>query len=115
MTTIVSIDNSDRYTWGGNCDGWHLLKADNLSVIQELVPPGGAEIKHYHTRAHQFFFVLAGQATLEIEGKRLTIGPHQGISVPPGIPHRLVNEGEKNLSFLVISSPKSHGDRVPVD
>ena len=112
---VVSKDNAEHYTWGGICDGWHLLKSAGLSVIQERVPPGGADVKHYHERAHQFFFVLSGEATLEIAGQKLTLSPQQGLSVPPKIPHRLFNESQQELSFIVISAPMSHGDRFLVD
>jgi hypothetical protein len=32
---IKSTENSEHYQWGNLCDGWHLLKSDTLSVIQE--------------------------------------------------------------------------------
>ena len=40
---ISGIDTAEHYTWGGVCDGWHLLKDPTLSVIQERVPPGAGE------------------------------------------------------------------------
>jgi mannose-6-phosphate isomerase-like protein (cupin superfamily) len=110
----IDIGNAEHYTWGGNCDGWHLLKSAGLSVIQERVPPGGAETAHYHRHAYQFFYVLAGTATLEIGDRRVTLQAGQGIPVPPNQPHRLVNEADADLSFLVVSAPMAHGDRVPV-
>ena len=111
---IVSRENAEHYTWGGVCDGWHLLKSSGLSVIQERVPPGGAEVKHYHEQAHQFFFVISGEATLEIQYKKIVLRPQQGVSVPPKVPHRLLNEAKQDLSFIVVSAPMSHGDRVLV-
>jgi mannose-6-phosphate isomerase-like protein (cupin superfamily) len=111
---IVSLENAEHYTWGDVCDGWHLLKTNALSVIQERVPPGAFEVKHYHEKAHQFFFVLSGEATLEFKDKKLVFGPQQGVSVPPNVPHRLLNKAKVDLSFIVVSSPKSHGDRVLV-
>lgn len=114
MKEIISKENAEHYQWADVCDGWHLLKSDNLSVIQERVPSGGAEVKHYHERSHQFFFILAGQATLEIEEKRFVLNAQQGISVPPKVPHCLLNEAHEDVIFLVISAPKSHGDRVLV-
>lgn len=114
LMEIVSSENAEHYTWGGVCDGWHLLKSSNLSVIQERVPPGGAEVNHYHEKAHQFFYILSGEATIEIKDKKFVLGSKEGISVPPNVPHRLLNEGSQDLSFIVISSPMSHGDRVLV-
>ena len=112
---IVSIENSEHYSWDKICDGWHLLKSPALSVIQERVPAGAAEARHYHEKAQQFFFVLSGEATMELEDKKFVLGPRQGIAVPPLAPHRLLNEGKEDLSFLVVSAPMSHGDRVLVD
>jgi mannose-6-phosphate isomerase-like protein (cupin superfamily) len=87
----ISRKNSEHYTWGGVCDGWHLLKSPGLSVIQERVPPGGTETRHYHRHAQQFFFILSGEAVMELENKEIVLGPQQGIAVPPGSPHRLLN------------------------
>jgi mannose-6-phosphate isomerase-like protein (cupin superfamily) len=110
----ISRENSEHYTWGGVCDGWHLLKSPALSVIQERVPPGGAETRHYHEHAQQFFFVLSGEAVMELKNKEIVLGPQQGLAVPPGSPHRLLNRGNMDLSFLVISAPTTHGDRITV-
>lgn len=111
---IVSLANAEHYTWGEVCDGWHLLKSGSLSVIEERVPPGGAEARHYHEQAHQFFYVLSGRATMELPEETMTIGPRQGIAVPPKTPHRLLNQGDQDLFFIVVSSPLSHQDRVLV-
>jgi mannose-6-phosphate isomerase-like protein (cupin superfamily) len=109
----IHIENAEHYTWGGCCDGWHLVRAPGLSVIQERVPPGGQEQRHAHAQARQFFFVLTGQAVLEVDGQAHVLGPHTGLEVPPGRPHQLRNETAGDLSFLVISQPPSHGDRAP--
>ncbi len=53
----VSKQNAEHYVWGGKCDGWHLVKKQNLSIIHERMPPHTKEVRHYHTKAHQFFFV----------------------------------------------------------
>lgn len=111
----VNTKNSEHYNWGNNCNGWHLLKSDNLSVIQEKVPPGGFEVKHYHNFSHQFFYVLKGTATIEIEGEIFSLNTFEGIEVKPGQSHHLRNESNIDLEFIVVSSPKSHGDRVNVE
>ena len=55
-----NTSNAEHYKWGESSDGWHLLKSDNLSVIEENVPPCEKEIRHVHVRAQQFFYVLEG-------------------------------------------------------
>jgi mannose-6-phosphate isomerase-like protein (cupin superfamily) len=109
---ITSIENGEHYVWGDNCDGWHLAKSENLSVIQERVPFGSSEVRHLHNKAEQFFYILSGIATLEVNGVTHTVYPNKGFHVPAGIAHTLSNKHEHNLEFLVISTPPSHGDRV---
>lgn len=109
---IISIQNAEHYEWGNGCDGWHLVKSSQLSVIQERVPPGSFEVRHFHEKAHQFFFVLFGQAVLEVNGQKHVLNPHEGIEVPPHTPHQLFNNSSEDVIFLVISQPPGHGDRI---
>lgn len=117
MTVPAPVDTgiAPHYTWGDACDGWHLLAGDDLSVIEEAMPPGTAERRHWHTRARQFFYVLEGVALLEIDGTSHALRAGQGLHVPPGAPHQIRNASPSGLRFLVVSAPKSHGDRVDAD
>ncbi len=108
----VSISNSEHYNWGDGCDGWHLVKTPTLSVIQERVPSGCKEVRHYHQKSEQFFFVLSGIASLEVDGQENMLEAEQGIHIEAGVPHQLRNDQQFELIFLVISVPPSHGDRV---
>jgi mannose-6-phosphate isomerase-like protein (cupin superfamily) len=109
---VSGIDTAEHYTWGGVCDGWHLLKDPTLSVIRERVPPGAGEAAHFHVRARQFFYVLSGTATMEFEHEAVTFAAGQGLHVPPGTRHRFVNRSDAEVVFLVISSPTTAGDRT---
>ena len=109
----VDVTTARHYQWGASSHGWHLLEGrDDLSVIQERVPPGDRERRHYHVRARQFFYVLAGEATLEIDGTPCVLTAGHGVEVAPGVPHQFFNESTEDVDFLVISTPPSHGDRV---
>lgn len=109
---ITSTENAEHYTWGNQCDGWHLLRTDTLSVIEERMPPGTAEQLHFHEHAQQVFYILSGTAAFEVEGQVKTVAAGQSIHIPNGTKHRIENNGETALHFLVISEPKAHGDRV---
>lgn len=110
--SVSDSKSAEHYTWGGVCDGWHLLKDPALSVIQERVPTLAGETPHFHVRARQFFYVLSGTATMEFESGSVTFGAGQGPYVPPHTPHRFVNRSDNDVVFLVISSPATAGDRV---
>ncbi len=84
-----------------------------MSVIEERMPPGASEIRHYHRIATQFFYVLEGTLSIEVDGTEYELGPQQGISLAAGQPHQVFNRSAVAVEFLVVSNPPSHGDRVP--
>jgi mannose-6-phosphate isomerase-like protein (cupin superfamily) len=84
---VISKATGEHYTWGENCDGWKLVNHSDLTIIQERMPPGTRETRHYHRKARQFFFLLSGAATMEVNGTRETIMAGQGVEIPPGAPH----------------------------
>jgi mannose-6-phosphate isomerase-like protein (cupin superfamily) len=111
---IIDITSSERYQWGAGSEGWHLLNRPELSVIQERVPAGDRERRHFHSFARQFFYILQGAAVLEVEGSRFELRAGQGLEVPPEARHQFVNESADIVTFLVVSWPHSHGDRTNV-
>ena len=115
MPKPISTQTAEHYVWGQVCDGWHLVRTPELSVIQERVPPGAGEVRHYHSRARQFFFVLEGEAVLEVAGQPHRLAARTGLEVAPGVPHQLRNQSARDAVFLVVSQPPSHGDRLPAE
>jgi mannose-6-phosphate isomerase-like protein (cupin superfamily) len=109
---IISAKNAEHYTWGENCDGWHLVKTPDLSVIEERMPAGTFETRHSHTRARQFFYVLDGELTMEIEHHSFVLKKGEGIEVSPGQQHQAFNKSPDPLRIVVTSQPPSHGDRI---
>ena len=110
----VSMENAEHYMWGEISDGWHLLKRDDMSVIQERVPAGGAEVMHYHTTARQFFYILDGQGTLVFEENTVILEKGQVIEIEPLVKHKFMNQSTVDVIFLVISVPSTRGDRVNI-
>ena len=109
---VVSIENVEHYVWGEVCDGWRLVARDDLSVIQERVPIGAAEVMHYHTKARQFFYILAGRGTMTFEGRTVVLEKGQGIEIGANVKHQFRNESNADVHFLVISVPPTRDDRV---
>jgi mannose-6-phosphate isomerase-like protein (cupin superfamily) len=110
--SIISRRTAEHYTWGKVCDGWRLVGDAALSVIEEAMPPGSQEVRHYHQKAQQFFYILSGEATMETNAETLRLRAGEGIRILPGMRHRILNESSEEVRFLVISQPPSHGDRV---
>ena len=108
----VNRENAEHYRWGNDCDGWYLVRDPKMSVIEELMPPGAAEIRHHHDHAQQFFYVLEGQIMMEVEGETTLVDAGSGIRIMPGTRHQVRNPSSGPVRFLVMSQPPSHGDRI---
>jgi mannose-6-phosphate isomerase-like protein (cupin superfamily) len=108
----VSTANAEHYTWGSNCDGWYLVRTPELHIIEERMPPDAFETRHFHLRARQFFYVLEGELTIEIEHEVFVLRAGEGIEIAPGKAHQARNSSSEAARILVTSQPPSHGDRV---
>ena len=109
---LKNVGNAEHYRWGDVCDGWRLVTRPDLSVIQERIPSGAGEVRHYHQRARQCFFVLSGQLDIEISEQVVRLSAGDALEVAPGEPHRVRNVSEIDATFLVVSAPTTQGDRI---
>jgi len=78
------------------------------------MPPNTQEQLHYHEFAQQFFRILKGKATFEIEREIIEVEAGSGIHIQPKVEHRIRNDQVEDLAFLVISEPTTRGDRYNV-
>ncbi|AXH94910.1 GNAT family N-acetyltransferase [Ornithinimicrobium avium] len=106
----VSPETVRSATWDEACAAYYLLDRPDLSVVQELLPPGTSTRTHAHDRSRQFFHVLRGEATMTVGPRTHTLPAGSGIEVGPRVRHRVRNNGEEDLEVLVISSPRVSGN-----
>ncbi|WNR44569.1 cupin domain-containing protein [Paenibacillus roseipurpureus] len=110
----INKDKAEHYVWGDQCDGWFLERSADRTIIQERMPAGTSEIKHRHEKAKQFFFILKGEAVMWVDGQEFTLQPQDGCTIEPGVAHQIRNESKEEVDFLVISTPSTAGDRIPL-
>jgi mannose-6-phosphate isomerase-like protein (cupin superfamily) len=87
------------------------LELDDLLVVEERMPPGTSETEHYHARARQFFYVLTGTLTIDVDGQEHTVAAGSGLHVPPGQSHVVANRSRAEATFLAIAAPTTNADR----
>ncbi|HWJ90934.1 MAG TPA: cupin domain-containing protein [Flavisolibacter sp.] len=115
MKLVSKDDPVHHYKWGHDCDGWTLVDERLLSVKQERMPAATAETLHYHQKSKQFFFILRGSATFEIEESVFEVAEGEGIYIEAGERHRIMNRTAKDLEFILCSQPSSANDRINSD
>src|SRR5436309_3629895 len=74
-TAPVSKSSAPHYTWANACDGWRLIDTPALSVVEERVPPGAEETRHYHNEARQSFMCFQAPRLLEPKKGRTKFQP----------------------------------------
>jgi mannose-6-phosphate isomerase-like protein (cupin superfamily) len=75
----------------------------NQSLAEARVPAGSATQRHYHRLAEEFYFILAGRGTMEIDGETRAVGPGDAILIPPGAWHTIA--AREPLRFLCCCAP----------
>jgi len=111
---IVNRQTADHYIWGDACDGWRLLSRDDLTVIEERIPPGRGEVPHFHGRARQLFYVLSGRLRVDFPEASAEISAGDSLEITPATVHRVHNPFDTDAVFLVVSAPSTSGDRTNV-
>ncbi len=68
--------------------------------------PGEYVSEHYHPYSEEFLYLVRGRLTACIEGaKEIELVPGEGLMIPIGLRHRVVNEGQEEVTAVFHLSP----------
>ncbi|NLW50570.1 MAG: cupin domain-containing protein [Candidatus Brocadiaceae bacterium] len=85
-----------------------LHDTEHVQVVQIDLEPGQG-LKSHVTPVDVFFYVVRGDATVQIGEERECVPVGSLVHSPAGIPHLVANEGETHLRFLVVKTPNPGG------
>ena len=83
-----------------------IFESPDATVVHMTLNPGESLISHV-TPVDVFFYVLAGEPTIEIGNEREKVSADSIIESPANIPHCVHNESETAAKFLVVKLSKS--------
>jgi quercetin dioxygenase-like cupin family protein len=78
---------------------------ESAQVVHITLQPGEALKKHI-TPVDVIFYVLEGQAVVEIGDEHKEVEEDTLVESPAKIPHRLINESDEIVRILVIKTPR---------
>jgi mannose-6-phosphate isomerase-like protein (cupin superfamily) len=85
----------------------------NQSLAEARVPVGGSTQEHYHPRAEEIYFILAGTGRMRIENETQEVRAGDAIAIPSGRKHKLWNTGNETLKLLCCCAPAyEHSDTI---
>ena len=77
----------------------------NQSLAEARLPVGGSTTAHHHPRTEEIYYILEGNANMQIDGQSRLVGPGDAIAIPPGAIHQIRNTGQTVLKFLCCCAP----------
>ncbi|MDZ4344348.1 MAG: cupin domain-containing protein [Candidatus Binatia bacterium] len=82
------------------------IGAQKLGYSFFIVPPGKTAFPyHTHTGNEEMIYILAGSGILRFGKEELAVSADTVIACPPGdFPHQLINTGDRELRYLVVST-----------
>ncbi len=83
----------------------------NQSLAEARLPPKGSTQRHYHKFSEEFYFILEGQAEMEIGGVTRKVSAGDAILIASGSWHQITAIGDDPVRLLCCCSPPySHED-----
>lgn len=105
----LSNDDSrfDERPWGNYTV---LDDTETFKVKRIEVTPGKRLSYQKHFKRHEHWFVVAGTATVTLDGKDYEVKTGEAIDIPLEAPHRVANGGAEKLVFIEIQRGTYFGE-----
>ncbi len=99
--------NYEARPWGN----YTVLHTDKTCQIKKLVVDPGKRIS---LQSHQFraehWFIVSGQGTAELDGRKIEVGAGDSINVPIGSQHRISCGNSETLVFIEVQTGSSFAE-----
>jgi mannose-6-phosphate isomerase-like protein (cupin superfamily) len=80
------------------------------SLAEARVASGRSIEEHYHIQTEEIYYVLQGNGCMIIDGEKQDVKTLDGIAIPPGARHKIINTGDDDLVFLCCCTPAYEND-----
>ena len=79
------------------------------SLAEASLPVGSKTDRHYHKLSEEFYYILEGSGTMEIDGEEREVGVGDAILIPAGAWHQ-ITAGEALRFLCCCAPPYAHED-----
>jgi mannose-6-phosphate isomerase-like protein (cupin superfamily) len=102
------VENIEQLTEENNDFRRVLYTGHNLQLVLMAIAPGGEIGEEVHDDIDQFFRIETGEGEVWIDDVCTKVKADDGIIVPQGAKHNVVNIGEGPLRLYTIYGPPEH-------
>lgn len=83
-----------------------LITADDETPLSASYVAISDATPHYHKNTTEFYYVLEGEGTLELDGESVPVSAGSAVLIRPNVRHRATG----NIIALVVGNPPFHQD-----
>ena len=107
---IHNIERVPAFTTKDGSEIRELLAQRNSAIRKQSLAearllPGARTTPHYHPQTEEIYYLLEGEARMQIGDDVRHVGPGDAIAIPPGEVHTITNVGTGTLKFLCCCAP----------
>ena len=73
--------------------------------IEGIIPPGGGDPPHIHSREEELNYILEGELTYWLDNEEVIAPKGAYINIPKGVKHGFRNQTNKEARVLFLTSP----------
>ncbi len=106
LTAFITVDGSAIRELAG--PAWSPVR--HQSLAEATLGPGGETVEHYHPRAEEIYYFVAGCGRMRLGTEEDEIAVGDCVVIPPGTPHKLWNAGPGPLVLLCCCAPAYSDD-----
>jgi mannose-6-phosphate isomerase-like protein (cupin superfamily) len=88
-------------------------QAENQSLAEATVPPGGQTDEHYHRKTEEIYYFTAGSGRMRLGDEEAAVAAGDCVVIPPGTKHKLWADEGRPLVLLCACAP-SYSDEDTV-
>ena len=106
---FVTADGSSIRELAGVPSG----NAQNQSLAEAVVPPGGETVSHFHRLAEEIYLFTGGSGRMRLGDQERPVKAGDCVVIAPGTEHKLWADEQESLVVLCCCAPPySHEDTV---
>lgn len=110
LDSFVTLDGSSIRELAG--PAW--TAADNQSLAEASVPPGGETAAHYHRTTEELYYFTSGRGRMRLGGEEAEVSTGACVVIPPGTPHKLWNLSDSEPLVLLCCCAPAYSDEDTV-
>lgn len=110
MAQLIQLSKGEGATFSAVGDVYRLLATGEqtggaYALCEARVLPGGGPPPHIHRREDESFFILEGEITFTLDGRKVVAQAGSFLQSPRNIPHSFRNEGSAPARMLILTVP----------